>query len=62
MITNLSLNKIVIVCKWIYKIKYNFDGYSDKYKDRLVANECTQLKVLDYTNIFFPIAKLTIVR
>jgi len=37
-ITSLSLGKIPIGCKWVYRIKYHFDGSIERCKARLVAN------------------------
>ena len=32
-----SPHKKVIDCRWIYKVKYNVDGFANRYKARLVA-------------------------
>ena len=41
-LTTLPQDKHSIGCKWIYKIKYRFDGSVDRYKARLVAKGYTQ--------------------
>jgi hypothetical protein len=33
----LSLERKVIKCKWVFKIKYNPNGTIDKYKARLIV-------------------------
>ena len=33
----LPLGKSVVGCRWVYKIKTNFNGYIERFKDRLVA-------------------------
>jgi len=30
-------SKSVVGCRWVYKIKTNFDGFIKRYKARLVA-------------------------
>lgn len=41
-LTPLPYGKILIGCKWVYKIKYNSDGSIERYKARLVAKDYTQ--------------------
>ena len=40
-------------CRWIYKIIYNKDGISERYKARLVAKCFTQINGIDYKKIIF---------
>ena len=40
-LTSLPPNKKPIVCKWVYKVKYKFDGLVERYKGRLVAKGFT---------------------
>ncbi|TYK05539.1 Beta-galactosidase [Cucumis melo var. makuwa] len=45
-------------CKWVFTLKYKADGVLDRHKARLVAKRFTQTYDVDYSEIFFPVAKL----
>lgn len=51
-ITDRPPHKNSVGCKWFYKIKFKVDGSIQRFKARLVANGCTQLEGLDYTETF----------
>ena len=56
-LTNLPHGKTLIGCKWIYRIKYKYDGTIEKYKVRLVAKGYTQVKGVDHFDTFLLLQK-----
>jgi len=58
-LTPLPSGKKTIGCKWVYKIKHNFDDTIDRHKACLVAKGFTQLEGLDFLDTFALVAKLT---
>ena len=52
----------MVGCKWIYKIKTRSDGSIERYKAHLVAKGFTQEYVIDYEEIFAPIARILSIR
>lgn len=61
-VTSLPPSKKAIGFKWIYKIKYNADGYLKRYKVCLVAKRHMQQEGIDYLDTFSSVAKLTTVK
>ena len=54
--------KLVVGCKWIYKIKTRSDRSIEWYKARLVAKGFTQEYWIDYEEMFAPIAWISYIR
>ena len=61
-LTPLPPHKKAIGCKWVYRVKYRFDGSIKRYKARLIAKGFTQKEGLDYIETFNPIAKMVSVK
>ena len=49
-------------CKWVFSLKYNSDGTSNRYKAHLVVKGFTQSYGVDYFETFSLVAKLTYIR
>ncbi|CAH9145935.1 unnamed protein product [Cuscuta epithymum] len=54
--------KNVVGSKWIYKTKFNSDGFVERYKARLVAQGFTQQAGVDFSETFSLVVKPTTVR
>jgi Reverse transcriptase (RNA-dependent DNA polymerase) len=58
----LSLERKVVKCKWVFKIKYNFDEMIDKYKVRLIVWEDMQKTDLNFKKTYAPVARMNSTR
>ena len=56
------VNKRIIGCKWIYKLKLKVDGLVDRFKARLVAKSFNQTYGIDYFETFCLVVKPTTIR
>ena len=49
-------------CRWVFTIKYRFDGSIDRYKACLMAKGFTQTYGIDYLETFAPVSRLNTIR
>uniref|UniRef100_A0A2N9F7X6 Reverse transcriptase Ty1/copia-type domain-containing protein n=1 Tax=Fagus sylvatica TaxID=28930 RepID=A0A2N9F7X6_FAGSY len=61
-LVDLSLDKSVGGCKWVFKIKTQSDRSIERYKARLVAKGFTQAYGVDYKETFILVARLSSIR
>ena len=61
-LVDLPSNKSLISTKWIFKRKYNSDGFLSCFKAQFVAHGFSQQEGVDYMNTFSPVIKMTSLR
>lgn len=47
-LTDLPMGIKALRCKWVYKMKTNADGFTERYKARLVIKGYSPVKGIDY--------------
>ena len=54
--------KLVVIPKWVYKIKHGADGSIEKYKVRFVARGFSRKEGINYEETFAPVVRYTSIR
>ena len=52
----------IVTSKWVLSVKYNLDRSINKYKARIVARGFSQVKGINYNEIFAPTVKIDTLR
>ena len=52
----------VVLCKWVFKVKYRKDGSIEHYKARLVAKGYAQKHGIDYDETFLSCCRFSLIR
>ena len=61
-VTDLPKGKSLVGCKWVFTIKYKFDGSVERFKARLVTNGYKQNYRINYQETFSPVTKINSIR
>ena len=54
--------KNIVGSRWVFKVKHDENGSVNRFKPRLVAQGYSQVKGVDYDEVFSPVARNTSVR
>jgi hypothetical protein len=60
--TPFSFNHKLVSCKWIFKIKYNVDGFVVRHKPCLVERGFTRVEGINFNETFFLVAQMESIR
>jgi len=60
-ISDSPLDQKALGCKWVYKVKYNFDGPVQCYKAQLLIFGNQQDEGIDFTKTFAPVERMVTV-
>jgi len=61
-LVDLPKGQKTIGCKWVYSIKTNKAGQTERYKARLVAKGCSQQYGVNYFETFSPVVRYSTIR
>ena len=61
-LVKLPKDRKTVGCKWVFKLKKGVEGKVERYKSRLVVKWYSQMKAIDYHEIFSPVVKLVSIR
>ena len=54
--------ELVVISRWLYKVKYAADGSIEKHKARFVARDFSQVEGIDYDETFALVARYASIR
>lgn len=61
-LVELPEGRIVVWCKWFFKLKRKVHGSIERYKAKQLAKGYSQVQGIDFHEIFSPVVKLVSIR